>query len=158
MEIYYKNILVPLDGSELAEVARTHAVRLTTLGDAALALLHILPPIEGVIAGTTPHATFVDEQQDVVEGRARRYLESLSERIGPNTATVHAVVKSGHLAETIIDYVNEHPVDLIVMSSHGHSGLQRCVLGSVADKVLRAADVPVLLVRAHEQHRGFEPR
>jgi len=53
--------------------------------------------------------------------------------------------------ETIIDYARRHPIDLIVMATHGRSGLQRWVYGSVADKVLRGADLPVLLVRAQSK-------
>jgi nucleotide-binding universal stress UspA family protein len=93
-----------------------------------------------------------------VEGRALQYLKSLSERIAPDSVSVQAVVRPGPPAETIIDYVNRHPTDLIVMSSHGRSGLRRWVVGSVADEVLRAADVPVRLVCAHSRHRTDETR
>jgi nucleotide-binding universal stress UspA family protein len=60
----------------------------------------------------------------------------------------------GRVAETIIDYANRHSVDLIIMATHGRSGLSRWAYGSVADKVLRGADVPVLLVRAHPEKKS----
>jgi hypothetical protein len=60
----------------------------------------------------------------------------------------------GLAAETIIDYARHHPIDLIVMATHGRSGLQRWVYGSVADKVLRGANQPVLLVRAYPNQEG----
>ena len=62
---------------------------------------------------------------------------------------VQAVVEVGRAAERIVDYAAENEVDLIVMTSHGRTGLARWVYGSVADKVLRGADIPTLLVRAH---------
>lgn len=68
-----------------------------------------------------------------------------------DTLTVHTVVKKGPAAEMIIDYAREHLIDLIVMATHGRSGLQRWVYGSVADKVLRGTDLPIWLVRAHGQ-------
>lgn len=154
----YKHILVPLDGSELAELALSHAFDLARLNQAELTLLHILAPIEGVIEGNTPYTIFVDEQQEVLGGRALRYLKSICEQLTCDAITVHAAVEVGLAAETIIDYASEHRVDLIVMSSHGHSGLRRWVFGSVADRVLRGADVPVLLVRAHPQPKIDESR
>ena len=66
----YKHILVPLDGSELAELALSHAFDLARLNQAELTLLHILAPIEGVIEGNTPYTIFVAEQQEVLGARA----------------------------------------------------------------------------------------
>jgi nucleotide-binding universal stress UspA family protein len=79
---------------------------------------------------------------------ALEYLNKVCKRLGNGSNMIHKVVEIGPAAETIIDYAHEHPVDLIVMSTHGRSGLQRWVYGSVADKVLRAAGIPVLLIRA----------
>lgn len=67
------------------------------------------------------------------------------------TITVHMAVEMGPAAETIIDYAREHPIDLIVIATRGRSGPRRWAYGSVADKVLRGTDLPVLLVRVHAE-------
>jgi nucleotide-binding universal stress UspA family protein len=157
VENHYKHILVPLDSSELAELALPHASVLARLNRAQLTLLHILRPIDHVIEGNTPHTIFVDEQQEVLEGRALQYLRSISDQLTTDAITVHTVVEVGSPAETIIHYATENQIDLIVMCSHGCSGVRRWVLGSVTDKVLRGTDVPVLLVRADVQRRTASP-
>jgi nucleotide-binding universal stress UspA family protein len=100
----------------------------------------------------------VDEQQEVVEKARLAVLGIHLERLILEKITVHAVVRSGPPAETIIDYVGDRYVDLIVMCSHGHSELRRWGLDCAADKVLGGADVPVLLVRTHPQQENYESR
>jgi nucleotide-binding universal stress UspA family protein len=154
VEKLYKHILVPLDGSELAELALADTFALAKLSQAEVTLLHVIPPIEHIVEGHTHHPIFVDEQWETQKGVALRYMNTVCERMECETITVHTVVKMGLAAETIIDYARQHPIDLIVVSTHGRSGLQRWVCGSVADKVLRGSDVPVLLVRAHSGPRA----
>ena len=143
----YKHILAPLDSSELAELALDDAFSLAQLSDAELTLFHVIPPIEHVMATETGHPIFVDQQWDSHRELAKEYLGDLCERVGCPDIKVNTVVEMGMPAETIIEYARQHPVDLIVMATHGRSGLQRWVYGSVADKVLRGANVPILLVR-----------
>jgi nucleotide-binding universal stress UspA family protein len=92
---------------------------------------------------------YVDELVKAHQEAAFRYLEEITGREACRDLRVRLAVQIGTPAETIIDYAHREPIDLIVMATHGRSGLQRWVYGSVADKVLRGADVPVLLVRAH---------
>ena len=147
----YRHILVPLDGSKLGELALPHAFDLARLTQGDVTLLHILSTVAGIIAASTPYPIFVDEQEEVLKGRALQHLRSICEQLPCDIIAVHPVVEVGPPAETIIDYVSEHHFDLIVMSSHGHSGLRQWVFGCVADKVLRGAGVHVLLVRAQPQ-------
>jgi nucleotide-binding universal stress UspA family protein len=140
----YKKILVPLDGSELAEKALDHAKKLVETFDAEIILFEVSPflPIYGASELVTPF--FVDEKQK--EG-AERYLTNLTEDMKKRGFKVRAEVKTGlQVAAEIIDFAKENGVDLIIMCTHGRSGITRWVLGSVAHKVLTRAETPVLLV------------
>jgi len=156
MEKHYKHILVPLDGSELAEVALTDALALARLSLAEVTLLKVVLPIEGIIEIGTHDAIYVDEIWQINKKQALEYLESVRDRISNKPFKVHVAVEMGPAAETIIDYARKHPVDLIVMATHGHSGLKRWVYGSVADKVLRGSHLSVLLVRSFPEKREID--
>ena len=147
----YKHILVPLDGSELAELALDDAFSLAELSEAEVTLLQVLPPIENIVHSDTDHPIYVDEQWANRRQMALDYLNGVCERLMCGNLTIYKVVEMGQQpAATIIDYAHEHPtIDIIVMATHGRSGLQRWVYGSVAGKVLRYAGVPTLLIRAH---------
>ncbi|RME99629.1 MAG: universal stress protein [Chloroflexi bacterium] len=148
----YKHILVPLDSSELAEAALDDAFSLAALNNAQLTLLHVIPPIQSVLAAETGHPIFIDQQWDSHKSLAMRYLGKICARWEcPPDVTINRVVEMGQPADTIIEYAQEHGADIIVMATHGRSGVQRWVYGSVADKVLRAANMPVLLVRSQAQ-------
>jgi nucleotide-binding universal stress UspA family protein len=144
----YKHILVPLDGSELAELALADAFSLAQLNSAEVILLQVISPFEYIVGDTVPMA-FTDELVKAQQDAALSYLENVSRREEWRNLRVHLAVEIGTPAETIIDYAHREPIDLIVMATHGRSGLRRWVYGSVADKVLRGAALPVLLVRAH---------
>jgi nucleotide-binding universal stress UspA family protein len=140
----YKRILVPLDGSELAKKALDHAEKLAETFGAEIILLQVVPfmPIYGAPELMTPF--IVDEKQKEV---AERYLTNLSEELKKRGFKATATVKTGQqVAVEIIDFVKESGVDLIVMCTHGRSGITRWVLGSVAHKVLTRAETPILLV------------
>lgn len=147
MDKRYKHILVPLDGSELAELALAHAFSLAELSQSDVTLLQVILPIDHVISDEE-HLIYVDQQWANQREFALTYLKKICKRDGPRNIKIHLAVEMGSPAETIIDYAHEKPIDLVVMATHGRSGLQRWVYGSVADKVLRGANVPVLLVRA----------
>ena len=143
----YKHILVPLDGSKLAELALADAFSLAQLNGAEVVLLQVISPFDYVIGDTQPMVVFADELVKARQEAALHYLEEVTAREECRNLKVHLVIEIGSPAETIIDYAHREPIDLIVMATHGRSGLGRWVYGSVADKVLRGADVPVLLVR-----------
>ncbi|MBS1251776.1 MAG: Universal stress protein F [Anaerolineales bacterium] len=143
-----KRLLVPLDGSELAEQALPYAELLAHAFGAEVILLQVptLPPYVSL----GPDATMlVPSLLSDAYAEADAYLANVERRLRAKGLSVHkAAVEPGAVAETIIDYTHEAGVDYIVMSTHGRSGLRRWVYGSVADRVLRGADAPVLLVRA----------
>lgn len=142
----YKKILVPLDGSEFSRKALDHAERLARTFDAEIALLQVVPfmPIYGSPELVTP--LIVDEKQK--EG-AEKYLHAIAGELTKRGMKVTAAVKTGQqVALEIIDYAKATGADLIVMSTHGRSGITRWVLGSVTHKVLTRGETPVLLLRS----------
>jgi nucleotide-binding universal stress UspA family protein len=151
MEKYCNHILVPLDKSTLAELALADAFDIARLSQAEVTLLYVLPPIEHVPRADTDYPIYVDQQWADKKILALQYLSDVRDRLVNKDITVHTAVEMGSVAESIIDYTRRHPIDLIVVVTHGRSGWQRWFYGSVADKVLHGTDVPILLVRAHPE-------
>lgn len=141
-----QRILVPLDGSPLAELALAEAVALSQLPNTSVTLLQVVPPIEDVVmVGLQPIA--LDQQWQLRREQALHYLRGLSARPEWHGAQVDVAVDMGEPAETILAFTEKHGIGRIVMSTHGRTGLGRWVFGSVADKVLRATNTTVVLVR-----------
>jgi nucleotide-binding universal stress UspA family protein len=138
-----KKVLVPLDGSRLAEASLPEAVDLARRG-ASLLLLRTAEASPRL--GTDP----VEAQVAVVR-EAEDYLAAVAARIRKAGATnVETSVWYGPPAEAIVEAAELPGVELIVMTTHGRSGLGRLVLGSVAETVLRATTIPILLLRDRE--------
>ena len=145
-----EHILVPLDGSEVGDVVLEHAAELARLFEARITLLSTIWIPRQISAEALPHTEWAD--RDSVMGdraeSARTRLEGIRERLEARDVRAQVVVeKEAHPAETILEHSRAQDVDLIAMGTHGRGGVGRMVLGSVADKVFRAATVPVLLVR-----------
>jgi nucleotide-binding universal stress UspA family protein len=144
----YKKILVPLDGSELAEKALDEALKLANCFGAEMILFQVVPfmPIYGSPELVTP--LIVDEKQ---KEAAEKYLANLAEELKKKGLTVTATVRTGQqVAVEIIDFAKESRADLIVMCTHGRSGITRWMLGSVALKLLTRGEKPILLIRSRE--------
>ena len=142
----YKKILVPLDGSELAKMALDQAEKLAKTFDAEIILFQVVPfmPIYGSPELVTP--LIVDEKQ---KEAAEKYLANLSGELKKRDLRVAAMVRTGQqVAVEIIDFAKEVGADLIIMCTHGRSGISRWVMGSVALKVLTRAETPILLIRS----------
>ena len=142
----YKKILVPLDGSELAKKALNEAERLAKYVGSEIILFQVVPfmPIYGSPELVTPF--IVDEKQ---KESAEKYLFNLAEELRKKEFKVTTMVRTGQqVAVEIIDYAKESGAELIVMCTHGRSGITRWMLGSVAHKVLSRGETPVLLIRS----------
>jgi nucleotide-binding universal stress UspA family protein len=140
-------ILIPLDGSTLAEQVLAHAMALGRPMQAAYTLLQAIDP---VILGYTPAAYAMGLDELIIEQErvaAQSYLAEIAERLRAESLRVETNVAIGPSAAAILDYAHAHRVDLIALATHGRGGLQRWLLGSVADKVVRGASVPVLVYR-----------
>ena len=146
----YQHIMVPLDGSELAECVLPH-VRTIALGCdvVKVTLVRVVEPlhIRGGLEVRIP-----PEQKQRLEkrgmDRARDYLEQIVKSLKETGVAAQSEVLHGDVVDKLIDYTNMNEVDLIIISTHGRSGVSRWVWGSVTDRILRAAGVPVTMIRA----------
>jgi nucleotide-binding universal stress UspA family protein len=146
----YNRILVPLDGSEIASQALPHAIELAASGGAELVLLRVVPNlnIEVALKGYVPtFETHVGQQQSLID-HATRWLERIREEAMLRKLKTVVEVEIGEAADKIVDYATQEGIDLVVMSTHGHTGVARWRYGSVATKVLESVKCPVLLVHA----------
>ena len=135
----YKNILLPLDGSEISESAIPHVQALALgCGTKKVTIAHVVERkrYEGMLAaGKRPGV----------------YLQRTAERLKAKGINTHIELLTGDPSEAIVSYADNSPCDIIVMASHGRSGVTRWAIGSAADKVFRASSVPVLMVKASER-------
>jgi nucleotide-binding universal stress UspA family protein len=146
-------LLVPLDGSELGETALTEALTLAKALNAEVTFLRVVDPPEDVIhVGTT--IVSIDEQTEGHKDRAIRYVNGVCHRPEWKNVATRAVVDLGHPAERILHYCEQHGIDRIVIAALGRSGLRRWTVGSVAEKVVRATDRTVVLVRPRAKSAG----
>ncbi len=143
----FRHILVPLDGSTLAEESIPLVARLATLCGARVTLLRVVIP--RLVVGQPSYVVQFDVQLlEEYERDAERYVESVAARLRESVANVESVVLlADNPPRAILDWADQQGADLIAMSTHGRSGFRRFMLGSVADKVVRSAQVPVLLTR-----------
>ena len=150
----FERILIPLDGSPRAELIVTQVGRLLKREDSEILLLRSVDV-------PTPDAARVHLGRLRREGReeAQRYLHDLARRFAASGAKVHGRVVEGPPAETILEAARTEGATMIAMSTHGRSGVARWVMGSVAEKVIRASTLPVLLVRSFRRsaHGDLEP-
>lgn len=152
----YHRILVPLDGSPLAEVALPHAAAVARRFEASITLIQVVsitPVATSVspLAGSGTEAILAMEALEASEEAARDYLGQVAKRPELEGIPVQVEVARGSPAQEIIRRAHQGDIDLIVMSTHGRSGLVRLVFGSVADQVLRQAGVPILLIRPKQE-------
>ena len=137
-------ILVPLDGSPVAEAILRSVQPFARLTGASLTLLRVADPLDELGEIMPVDEAVLEDDRSA----ARSYLAEIAERLMASGLTVFQRLEVGQPAQVIIAAGQEH--DLIAMSSHGRSGLSRWMYGSVADKVLRGATTPVLLIRARQ--------
>lgn len=135
-----ERILVPLDGSPTAEAVLTHVRTLLRTSHAEVLLLQAynVPPVQ---------VDYLSLRESARE-QANRYLRAVEERLVSEGVCARRILGEGPPAEVILHAAAREYVSLIAMSTHGRTGLSRFVLGSVAEKVLRASDAPVLVVRS----------
>ncbi len=143
-----KRIIVPLDGSELAEGVLPTVVDLAKALKLKVVLLQAYS-VKVIMYGYQDYFPDLNEIEAGLKKEATSYLDSTVEQLkSGGLADVVAIVSEGEAAEIIIELAKGAPNSLIAMSSHGRSGVKRWVLGSVAEKVIRHADNPVLVIRA----------
>ncbi len=149
----FQHILVPLDGSSRAEQVLPVAARLARVSGGTITLMAVvrMAPEAAAYHMTGPFLPQTVFRQDLME--ARSYLDRVSRRNDLGGIALEKQVGLGDPAATILSYAEEQPIDLIVISSHGYTGIKRWILGSVAEKIARHAPVPVLILREGEPLR-----
>lgn len=146
----FEKILVPLDGSPFAEMALPTAVALAQQGHHEVTLLSVTNSHHIVFEGWEGYSYLYEEQfLDASKQQFNRYLQELMVQHAQPDLQTRLLVKVGDAAGVIVDTAVEEDIDLIVMTSHGRSGVSRWVLGSVTERVLRTAPCPVLII--HQQ-------
>lgn len=146
----FKHLLVPLDGSKLAELALPLAKSLATQFKSRITLLQVVPLPYVVGLGHEASGVYsnLNSINQDLKHEATAYMEANRQALHKAGITVDVQLVMGTSpAESILTAVDELNADTIVMSTHGRSGVMRWVFGSIADKVLRHARVPILLAR-----------
>lgn len=147
----FKKLLVPLDGSGLAEKVLPLVQELAAKFGSQVTLLRVAEPVFlPTTGGDGIHARFVVNLQAEIANQAREYLANLAGEMGAETAVSTITRESSPTADTILDVAEEIAADTIIMSTHGRGGLSRLVYGSVASKLLSQSPIPIFLVRAEE--------
>jgi nucleotide-binding universal stress UspA family protein len=146
--------LVPLDGSPLAECALPVAQELARRTGGVLVLLRSPEYVEAQLPSAVEFSMYLPQGRDLTDyyGKVRQetenYLAAVARRVDDAGVTVQTLVEEGERAGAIVDAAAEEEVDLIIMTTHGRTGLSRWVLGSVAERVLHEAPCPVLILRS----------
>jgi nucleotide-binding universal stress UspA family protein len=150
----YSKIMVPLDGSELAECVLPHVQAITSgCKIATVVFVRVIDP--GTVSATLPAQGELGYQEKSRRQReeerkknAEAYLKKIVDSISIENAVLNYEVLEGRVAETLADWAKKNNIDLIVIASHGRSGIGRWVMGSVADRIMRSVCIPVMMIRA----------
>ncbi|MFA6665535.1 MAG: universal stress protein [Armatimonadota bacterium] len=148
----YDRILLPLDGSKTAEAAIPHARVMANAFNSVVTLFFVIEPALSLPETNISAALTIPTPPDVLPDEtgmrnAEEYLRSVAEPLRRQGIRVETVIKHGSPGDEICDYLESGYTDMVVMTTHGRSGFQRFVYGSVAEHVLRNSFTPVLLIR-----------
>ncbi len=154
----YQRILVPIDGSPTSDKGLDEAIRLAKLTGARLRLIHVVDDLS-IMLGMEGYAGYTAEMFSSLRAAGAAVIEAGRARVaaaGVNVETVLHESLEGPVPDLVIADARSWNADLIVLGTHGRRGMRRMVLGSSAEQLLRAAPVPVLLVRAPTADGGAQ--
>lgn len=157
----FNHLLVPLDGSHLAEAALPAALELASKFKSKMTLVWVIQPPHLIMtaANGSVYAQLLIDMRNQSEQDAAVYLQNHQKALQQQGYTVQTQVTEGeNVADALLEVAAGLQVDTIVMSTHGRGGISRWVFGSVADKILRQAAVPVLLIRAKEEVQDWRTK
>ena len=166
----YDDILYPTDGSAGSEAAAAHVGALASAFDATVHVLHVVDTREGglgmsgafvhedsqAMSGVSPETGYIGRHEEVdadeIEAELTAHATELIEAAAGSAEEVSmtTAVEMGTPHSAILQYADDHDVDLVAMGTHGRTGVERYLLGSVTEKVVRLADAPVVTVRADD--------
>lgn len=145
----FRHVLIPLDGSDMAQQALLPGLALADKLESDVTLLQVYEPALDVAGAAVMHAEMLEgsfyQHQHQAEQLATAYLQTVAQHHHPSA---HVAVVTDQAAAGILRYAEMNETDVIVMATHGYTGLKRWVYGSVAEKVLRGASCAVLVVRS----------
>ncbi len=144
----YKKILVPLDGSELAERSLVHMKAIATGCQVPeVVLIGVVEPIPlaGELSGFSAVDLGVQAEKQALDW-LKGYLAGVVDKLSSEGINVKTALAHGKAADEILDYARKNQVDLIIVTTHGRSGVARWAMGSVADRIVHHAQIPVLIV------------
>jgi nucleotide-binding universal stress UspA family protein len=156
----YEKILVPLDGSDVAEAVLPHVEPIATKFGSEVILLQVVPTFAEILGDTLPRSSFpavdagvsvdiAEQQHESTQESAQTYLEAKRTELASRGINAGIDLREGPApAAVILAVALDTGCDLVAMSTHGRSGIGRALMGSVADEVVRNSALPVLLVRA----------
>jgi nucleotide-binding universal stress UspA family protein len=140
----YKKILAPLDGSELSECILDHLKAVANgCHVPEVVLLRVVEPLLQISEASDEH---IRESRERALQLARDYLSGVAEKLRKEGINASVAVLEGMPAEKILDYIKGNNVDLVVMGTHGRSGIARWTMGSVADRIVRHSGAPILVI------------
>ncbi|MGD9329861.1 MAG: universal stress protein [Desulfobacterales bacterium] len=143
-----KNILVPTDFSEPSGEGFRQACALAEHFGAVLFVVHVNEPVPTIPAGHGAVVFDVADYQNEMEQYAKTRMQEIVSAAEYSSITMTPLMRRGKVAEEITAAAEDHDVDMIVMATHGYSGWKKLLLGSVTEKVVRMASVPVLTINA----------
>lgn len=150
MKIRIQRILLPTDFSEPARQAAKYAMALADQFNAELHLLHVVSQVMPYTDDSTSWILPTNETQEQLEAAEQRLLKSV---IDPEWRATHRVIHKtvlGFAVDEILEYANGNQIDLIVVGTHGYTWLAHTLIGSVAEKLVRAAHCPVLTIHPED--------
>lgn len=142
-------ILVPLDGSVFAEAALPHAVAMAKALNAQIMLICVHEPPPVTASDIMTHPERIERVFDKEQHEVEAYLMAVTEQVRSEGVTAHPLLRAGAVAQTILEECWAQGISLVVMATHGRTGLGQMLFGSVAMEVLKKGTLPVLLVRPH---------
>ncbi|MDK2892745.1 universal stress protein [Methanohalophilus sp.] len=140
----YKKILIATDGSEQNRRAINYGIELARLSEAKVYVIYV---VDTASFESIPMDGGWEMMYELLEKEGREITDTVSDMIKENNIDVESRVLEGHPSHEIIEFAENNDIDLIVMGTHGKSGFDRFLLGSVAEKVTRNSKVPVMVVR-----------
>lgn len=152
----FERVLVPLDGSKVGEAAlpviEQLVAKLAAGTKVEVTLLRVITLLRHwvVVGEASAPVSYTEEELKLIKQRVEDYLTKTGESLKKRGVVIKTIVSSGNAADEILKASDEIKADLIAMSTHGRSGLRRLAFGSITDKVLHGASIPVLMVRAPE--------
>jgi len=146
--LHLKKILVPTDFSETSKKAVQYAVRFAEQFGCEIVLLHVIEPVTAVAGAPLAVDIFPEAEEDAIAAEAE--LEWLATRSRNHRNSFTSVVRIGHAPNEITKAAKELDVDLIMIATHGYTSWRHLCIGSTAERVVRTAPCPVLVVREKE--------